>query len=72
MSEDELAVMDNGKCILQVQGVRPFFSDKFDITKHKQYKNLLDFSDKNVFDIKEYLKCQLILHSEDSYTVYEV
>lgn len=49
MSTDELAVMDGGKCILQVQGVRPFFSDKFDITKHPQYKYLLDSSKKNVF-----------------------
>jgi len=55
MSTDELAVMDNGKYILQVQGVRPFFSDKFDITKHPQYKNLLDSSKKNAFDIKKYL-----------------
>ncbi len=72
MSEDELAVMDNGKCILQVQGVRPFFSDKFDITKHKQYKHLLDYSDKNAFDIKDYMKCRLKLNYEDSYTVYEM
>ena len=50
MSTDELAVMDGGKCILQVQGVRPFFSDKFDITKHPQYKYLLDSSKKNAFD----------------------
>ena len=55
MSTDELAVMDGGKCILQVQGVRPFFSDKFDITKHPQYKYLLDSSKKNAFDIAKYL-----------------
>lgn len=56
MSQDELAVMDGGKCILQVRGVRPFFSNKFDITKHKQYKNLSDFDPKNTFDIENYVK----------------
>ena len=59
MSTDELAVMDGGKCILQVQGVRPFFSDKFDITKHPQYKYLLDSSKKNAFDIAKYLSRRL-------------
>jgi len=53
MSCDELAVMDGGKCILQVQGVRPFFSEKYDITKHPQYKYLLDSSKKNAFDIEK-------------------
>lgn len=56
MSQDEIAVMDGGKCIMQVRGVRPFFSDKFDITKHKQYKYLSDFDDKNTFDIEKYLR----------------
>ena len=56
MSQDEIAVMDGGKCIMQVRGVRPFFSDKFDITRHKQYKYLSDYDSKNTFDIEKYLK----------------
>lgn len=56
MSQDEIAVMDGGKCIMQVRGVRPFFSDKFDITKHKQYKYLSDYDSKNTFDIEKYLR----------------
>lgn len=59
MSQDELAVMDGGKCILQLRGVRPFLSDKYDITKHKQYKNLSDSNKKNAFDIGKYLKNRL-------------
>lgn len=55
-SQDELAVMDGGKCILQVRGVRPFFSDKFDITRHKQYPLLLDSDQDNEFDIEKYVK----------------
>ncbi len=72
MSQDELAVMDNGKCILQVQGVRPFFSDKFDITRHPQYKNLLDFSKKNAFDVKKYLSRYLTVQPNDSYECCEL
>ena len=72
MSQDELAVMDNGKCILQVQGVRPFFSDKFDITRHPQYKNLLDFSKKNVFDVKKYLSRYLTVQPNDTYECCEL
>ena len=56
MSQDEIAVMDGGKCILQVRGVRPFLSDKFDITQHPQYKNLSDFDKKNAFDVEKYVK----------------
>ena len=56
MSQDEIAVMDGGKCIMQLRGVRPFFSDKFDITKHKRYKELSDFDPKNAFDIEVYVK----------------
>ena len=56
MSQDEIAVMDGGKCILQVRGVRPFFSDKFDITKHKRYKELSDYDKKNAFDMEQYVK----------------
>ncbi len=56
MSEDEIAVMDGGKCIMRLRGVRPFFSDKFDITKHKRYKELSDYDPKNTFDIEDYVK----------------
>jgi len=72
MSQDELAVMDNGKCILQVQGVRPFFSDKFDITRHPQYKNLLDFSKKNAFDVKKYLSRYLTVQPNEAYECCEL
>ncbi len=58
MSRDELAVMDGKKCILQLRGVRPFLSDKFDITKHKRYKELSDYDKKNAFDVEEYMKHQ--------------
>lgn len=58
MSQDEIAVMDGGKCIMQLRGVRPFFSDKFDITKHKRYRELSDYDPKNAFDIEQYVKHQ--------------
>lgn len=64
--------MDNGKCILQVQGVRPFFSDKYDITKHPQYKYLSDADPKNAFDVERFLKCRLRVRPEDEYEVYEM
>lgn len=72
MSTDELAVMDNGKCILQVQGIRPFFSDKFDITKHPQYKYLLDSSKKNYFDIAKYLRHRLTVRPDDVFECCEL
>ncbi|KKC20161.1 Protein virD4 [Streptococcus sp. NCTC 11567] len=56
MSQDEITVMDGSKCIFQLRGVRPFLSDKFDITKHKNYKFLEDYNKKNVFDIEDYIK----------------
>ena len=56
MSQDEIVVMDGSKCIMQLRGVRPFFSDKFDITKHKQYPLLSDYDKKNEFDIEKYVK----------------
>lgn len=56
MSQDEITVMDGGKCIYQLRGVRPFLSDKFDITKHKNYKLLEDYDKKNLFDIESYMK----------------
>ena len=72
MSTDELAVMDGGKCILQVQGVRPFFSDKFDITKHPQYKYLLDYSKKNYFDVAKCLSHKLTVRPDDVFECYEL
>ena len=56
MSQDEITVMDGGKCILQLRGVRPFLSEKFDITKHKNYKLLEDYDKRNIFDVEKYLK----------------
>ena len=56
MSQDEIAVMDGGKCIMRLRGVRPFFSDKFDITKHRRYPELSDYDPKNAFDIEKYVK----------------
>lgn len=56
MSQDEITVMDGGKCIFQLRGVRPFLSDKFDITKHKNYKLIEDYDKKNIFDIESYIK----------------
>ncbi|VYT79904.1 Uncharacterised protein [Finegoldia magna] len=53
MSQDEIIVMDGGKCIYQLRGVRPFLSDKFDITKHKNYKLLEDYDKRNLFDVEE-------------------
>jgi type IV secretion system protein VirD4 len=72
MSEDEIAVMDGGKCIMQLRGVRPFFSDKFDITKHKQYKYLSDYDKKNEFDIEKYMKNRNKLRVKREDTVDEV
>lgn len=56
MSQDELAVMDGGKCILQLRGVRPFLSEKYDITAHPNYKYLSDANIKNTFDMERYMK----------------
>lgn len=69
---DELAVLDGGKCILQLRGVRPFMSNKFDITKHPNYKYLSDADTKNNFDIEKYLSTQLRTKPDDVYHVYEV
>ena len=72
MTPDELATMDGGKCILQLRGVRPFFSDKYDLTQHPNYKYLADADPKNAFDVEKYLSARLRLHAEDVYEVYEV
>ena len=69
---DELAVLDGGKCILQLRGVRPFMSNKYDITKHPNYKYLSDSSDKNYFDIEKYLSTQLKTKPDDVYEVFDV
>ena len=69
---DELAVLDGGKCILQLRGVRPFKSDKFDITKHPNYKYLSDYNEKNNFDIEKFLSTKLKTKPDEVYQVYEV
>ena len=69
MSQDEITVMDGGKCIYQLRGVRPFLSDKFDITKHKNYKLLEDYDKKNLFDIEEYLKNRDKVKLKSSYKI---
>ena len=72
MSQDEIAVMDGGKCILQLRGVRPFLSDKFDITKHPKYKLLSDFNEKNAFDIEKYRSRKLVVKPTDTFDLYDV
>ena len=71
MSKDELSVMDGDKCILQIRGVRPFFSNKFDITKHKRYKELADYDAGNLFDIEAYLKHELRLYMNEMFDFME-
>lgn len=72
MSLDELAVLDGGKCILQLRGVRPFLSDKFDITKHKNYKYLSDYDKRNTFNIEKYLSTKLKLKQNQEFQVYDM
>ena len=72
MSRDELAVMDGNKCILQLRGVRPFFSNKYDITKHKRYKELSDANKRNAFDVEKYLEHKLVFSQDTEFEVYEV
>lgn len=72
MSQDELAVMDGGKCLLQIRGVRPFLSRKYDITQHPNYKYLSDFDEKNVFDIEKYLSTRLPVRPGELYPNYEI
>ena len=73
MTQDEIAVMDGGKCILQLRGVRPFFSDKFDITKHLRYKYLSDADKKNVFDVERYMKRRpTIVKPDEPFDMYEL
>ena len=72
MSRDELAVMDGEKCILQLRGVRPFLSNKYDITKHKRYKELADFNKNNAFDVEKYLAHRLVMSKDTEFEMYEV
>lgn len=72
MSRDELAVMDGNKCILQLRGVRPFLSNKYDITKHKRYKELADEDERNAFDVEKYLEHKLVFSQDTEFEVYEV
>ena len=72
MSQDELAVLDGGKCILQLRGVRPFLSDKFDITKHPYYQYLSDHDPKNAFDIEKFLSTKATLKPNEVCNVYDV
>ena len=71
LSRDELAVMDGGKCILQLRGVRPFLSDKYDLTQHPNYKLTSDFDEKNRFDIEKYLNRKTEIHPGDEFIVVD-
>ena len=73
MTEDEIAVMDGGKCILQLRGVRPFFSDKYDITKHPNYKYLSDYDKKNTFDMEKHLRRRpAFVKPDEVFDYYEI
>ena len=71
MSRDELAVMNGSKCVLQLRGVRPFLSDKYDITQHPNYKYTSDYDKKYTFDIEKYLNRRMKLKADDEYDVIE-
>ena len=73
MTQDELAVMDGGKCIFMLRGVRPFLSEKYDLTKHPNYRYTADADPKNVFDMERYMKKQrTVVKPTDSFDVYEI
>jgi type IV secretion system protein VirD4 len=72
MTVDELSVLDGSKCILQLRGVRPFLSDKYDLTQHPNYKLTSDYDKKNTFDIEKFLNRKLKLNQEDVYEVIEI
>ena len=72
MSRDELAVMDGNKCILQLRGVRPFFSNKYDITKHKRYKELADADSRNAFDVEKYLEHKLTFSKDTEFDIFRI
>ena len=71
LSRDELAVLDGGKCILQLRGVRPFLSDKYDLTQHPNYKLTSDYDPKNIFDIEKYLNRKTKIHPDDEFIVVD-
>ncbi len=71
MSRDEIAVMDGGKCILQIRGIRPFLSEKYDITKHPRYRELSDYDKSNTFNVKRYLNSKLRLKENETFELYE-
>ena len=71
-SQDELAVMDGSKCIVQVRGVRPFLSDKYDLTQHPNYKLTADYDKRNYFDVVKFLNHNLILKADDEYEVIDM
>ena len=71
LSRDELAVLDGGKCILQLRGVRPFLSDKYDLTQHPNYKLTSDYDPKNIFDIEKYLNRKEKIHPDDEFIVVD-
>ena len=72
MSIDELAVMPSSRCIVQVQGVRPFYSRKYDLIKHPQYKYTADANQKYLFNIKTYLRHRLKVNPDDKFEVYDI
>lgn len=73
MTQDELAVMDGGKCIFMLRGVRPFLSDKYDLTRHPNYRYTADADPKNVFDMERYMKKQrAVVKPMDTFDVYEI
>lgn len=72
MTVDELSVLDGSKCILQLRGVRPFLSDKYDLTQHPNYKLTSDYDKKNTFDIEKFLNRKLKLNQDDVYEVIEI
>ena len=79
MTQDEIATMDGGMCILQVRGVRPFFSKKYDITQHQNYKYLSDADKKNAFDVERYIRAQrkkkhapAVIAPEEVFDLYDI
>ena len=72
MTIDEIAVMDGGRCILQLRGERPFFSKKYDIKQHKNYRYLSDANPKNAFNIEKYLSTKLVFKPDDEFEVVEI
>ena len=72
MSQDEIAVMDGAKCIMQLRGVRPFFSDKYDITRHKRYIELSDYDEKNLFDVEAFLSTKLRMKKNEIVEVHDM